>query len=244
MPRKIVSDASSPPPETKPPKPKPDPRCKTSATATTQTDQGDAASVTVAVQGPSTRVREESRGSAWERLRRQGRAAGLGKREAYDRATREVDRLFDSGADLPPVESPELAISEESAVAVLEAPSESESGVTGLGDLPDDWPQLPASSTLSAEVQWVQSSRLDVTESQPGGAVRIHLDRADHPAPSKSALSWLETAILFPSKFADVAVKVTANQEDEAEHVRREKLAIQEIRDLLAEMVEEGDLDD
>ena len=125
----------------------------------------------------------------------------------------------------------------------VEAPEPGESGVSGLGDLPDDWPQLPASASLAAEVQWVQSSRIDVAEKLPGGGIRVHLERADHPAPSKSALSWLETALLFPAKFADVAVKVTQNQEDEREHVRREKLAIDEIRELLAEMVEDGDLD-
>ena len=58
------------------------------------------------------------------------------------------------------------------------------------------------------------------------------------PEPSYSALSWLETSILFPSKFADISVKATQNQEDEKEHVRRERLAIDEIRALLAEMLE------
>jgi hypothetical protein len=43
---------------------------------------------------------------------------------------------------------------------------------------------------------------------------------------------------LFPSKFADISVKATAGQEDEREAVRREKLAIEEIRALLAEMLE------
>jgi len=115
--------------------------------------------------------------------------------------------------------------------------------VTGLGDIPDDWPQLPANASLAAEIQWVQSSRIDVVEELPGGAVRVHLDRADRPAPSKSALGWLETSIRAYSKYCDIAAKATSQLEDEREHVRREKLQIQEIRDLLAEMVEEGDLD-
>ena len=51
-------------------------------------------------------------------------------------------------------------------------------------------------------------------------------------------MSWLETSILFPSKFADISVKATANQDDERESIRREKLAIEEIRRLLAEMLE------
>ena len=110
--------------------------------------------------------------------------------------------------------------------------------VTGLGDLPEDWPRLPSNASLAAEIQWVTANRLRVRDGDG-----VDLTSALGPAPSHSALSWLETALLFPAKFADVAVKVTATQQDEREHVRREKLAIQEIRDLLAEMVEADDLD-
>ena len=117
-------------------------------------------------------------------------------------------------------------------------PEPQSSGVTGLGDIPDDWPSLPANASLASEVQWVSANRLRVRDGEG-----VDLSRALSPAPSHAALSWLETSILFPSKFADVAVKVTATQQDEQEHVRREKLQIQEIRDLLAEMVEEGDLE-
>ena len=110
--------------------------------------------------------------------------------------------------------------------------------VTGLGDIPEDWPQLPANASLAAEIQWVQSSRIDVVEELPGGGTRVHLDRADRPAPSKSALGWLETSIRAYSKYCDIAAKATAQQEDEKEHVRRERLAIADVSDLLAEMVE------
>ncbi len=66
----------------------------------------------------------------------------------------------------------------------------------------------------------------------------VDLSRALSPAPSYSALSWLETSILFPAKFADISVKATQNQEDEKEHIRREKMSIEEVRSLLAEMLE------
>ena len=62
----------------------------------------------------------------------------------------------------------------------------------------------------------------------------VDLSRALSPAPSYSALSWLETSILFPSKFADISVKATADQDDEKKEIRREKMAIEEIRDILA----------
>lgn len=106
-------------------------------------------------------------------------------------------------------------------------------GVSGLGDLPPDWPQLPANATLQAEISWVTANRLRVRD-----GTGVDLSRALNPAPSYSALSCLETSILFPSKFADISVKAAANQDDEREHIRREKMAIEEIRGLLKEMLE------
>jgi hypothetical protein len=47
----------------------------------------------------------------------------------------------------------------------------------------------------------------------------------------------LETSIRAYAKYVDVAAKVTATQQDEQELVRRERMAIDEIRSLLAEMV-------
>lgn len=113
-------------------------------------------------------------------------------------------------------------------------PTASTNDVPGLGTLPDSWPQLPANASLQAEISWVSANRLRVRDGKG-----VDLSRALSPPPSYSALSWLETSILFPSKFADISVKATQNQEDEAQHIRREKLAIEEIRALLAEMMEE-----
>ena len=107
-------------------------------------------------------------------------------------------------------------------------------GVPGLGEIPEAWPMLPSNARLQAEISWVSANRLRVSD-----GTGVDLSRALSPAPSYSALSWLETSILFPSKFADISVKATQNQEDEKEHVRREKLAIDEIRALLAEMLED-----
>ena len=67
----------------------------------------------------------------------------------------------------------------------------------------------------------------------------VDLSRALSPAPSYSALAWLETSITFPAKFSDIAVKATQHAEDEREHVRREKIAVEDIRGLLGEMVGE-----
>ena len=93
--------------------------------------------------------------------------------------------------------------------------------------------ELPSNASLQVEISWVSANRLRVRDGNG-----VDLSKALSPAPSYSALSWLETSILFPSKFADISVKTTQNQEDEKEHVRREKLAIEDIRSLLAEMME------
>ncbi len=120
----------------------------------------------------------------------------------------------------------------EAAPKILDAPP-ADMGVSGLGDLPEAWGVLPANAQLQVEISWVSANRLRVRSGSG-----VDLSRALSPAPSYSALSWLETSILFPSKFADISVKATANQDDEREGIRREKLAIEEIRGLLAEMLE------
>lgn len=112
-----------------------------------------------------------------------------------------------------------------------------ESQVIGLGDLPPDWPRLPPNAPLAQEIQWVQANRLQcVTEI--GERSVVDLSRSLTPAPSYAALGWLETSIRAYTKFVDVAAKATAQLEDEREHVRRERMAIEDIRKLLAEMVD------
>jgi hypothetical protein len=195
----------------------------------------------------------EGRAACWERLRKEARAIGMSRGQgpgtAYEWATREVERLFPPPAPIPeaePVEEfEELPVEEASAIEPVapEPPekmlpignksTESPEEVSGLGDLPTEWGTLPANASLQQEIAWVSANRLRVRSGSG-----VDLSRALSPAPSYSALSWLETSILFPSKFADISVKATAGQEDEREHVRREKLAIEEIRSLLAEMLE------
>lgn len=187
----------------------------------------------------------ETRSQCWERLRKEARLAGLprgqGPGTAYEWATREADRLFPpkvKPAPEPvaaePIE-PEQVVEEATAPIVQEPPpaAPADLGVAGLGDMPPDWPQLPANASLQVEIAWVSANRLRVRSGSG-----VDLSRALSPAPSYSALSWLETSILFPSKFADISVKATAQQDDEKEHIRREKLAIEEVRSILAEMLE------
>ena len=113
-----------------------------------------------------------------------------------------------------------------------------EAAVTGLDAIPEDWPTLPANATLAQEIQWVQANRLSVVRDLGDHAV-VDLTKAMTPAPSWAALGWLETSIRAYAKYVDVAAKASATLEDERETTRRERLAIDEIRSLLADMASE-----
>lgn len=184
---------------------------------------------------PKSRVREgETRRDTWERIRKEARASGMSRRAAYDYATREADRLFAAGM----TEAPEpFSMVDADPPAAVEPPAAPETplpdsggGVAGLGDLPSDWPVLPANASLQAEVAWVQANRLRVVQGD-----HVDLSRSLSPAPSYAALSWLETAMLFPAKWADVTVKASQDQQDDQQDVRRERAALGEVRTLLAE---------
>lgn len=111
--------------------------------------------------------------------------------------------------------------------------------VQGLSEIPADWPQLPGNTSLQAEIAWCQANRLCVVEERANGVVVVHLDRARTPAPSWAALGWLETSIRVYSKYIDVVAKALKDEDNEQEMVKRERLAIDEIRSLLAEMIDE-----
>lgn len=199
--------------------------------------------------GPIAHARHgETRGMCWERLRKEARAAGMARGQgpgtAYEWATRETDRLFP--APLPPEPEPEPveipAEPEEPSAIEPEPVPEPEAAIAAdkpaadslVFTVPPAWPELPDNASLQAEIAWVSANRLRVRDGSG-----VDLSRAKTPAPSYSALSWLETSILFPSKFADISVKATANQDDEKELIRREKASIEEIRSILAEMLED-----
>ena len=203
----------------------------------------------------ATRLPGEGRSGCHERLRRLARAEGMprgqGPGTAYNWALEQTNILFAKLAEdsaPPPAPVPEPVVVDEDPgqtstivdksgsppveVAASTIVDKSE-GVAGLGEIPESWPKLPANAPLSVEIAWVSANRLLVRSGKG-----VDLSRSLSPAPSYSALSWLETAILFPSKFADTLVKAPAQDEDEKEFVRREKLAIEEIRSILKEMLD------
>jgi hypothetical protein len=109
--------------------------------------------------------------------------------------------------------------------------------IGGLDAIPKDWPELPGNVSLGQEIAWVQAERLRVVKEQANGSVKVDLSKARVPAPSMAALSWLETSIRSYAKFVEVASKQASSGQDEAEFVRRERMAIGEIRSILQEMM-------
>lgn len=115
--------------------------------------------------------------------------------------------------------------------------SEAEFSVVGLGEIPGNWGDLPANAPLSAEVSWVQANRLRCVR-ETSERVVVDLSKALSPAPSYATLGWLETSIKTYAKFVDVAAKATSSQDGEAAEIRREQQSIEEVRRLLASMLE------
>ena len=127
-------------------------------------------------------------------LIKDARAKGMLRPEAQQWAYSELERRYPPAAGeitVPPappepVDCPTVGHAESG-----------EPGVTGLGDVPVDWPSLPANASLQSEVSWVTANRLRVRDGDG-----VDLSRALSPAPSHAALSWLETSILFLYKDA------------------------------------------
>ena len=195
-----------------------------------------------------TRLRREGRWSEAEPIRddlmREARRSGAEKREAQQMVYAKLVEMF------PPIQTAQNDVNEQpgegggvdnptarnDGAEAVQARTRDEAAVTGLDAIPPDWPTLPPNATLAAEISWVQANRLSVVRDLGDRAV-VDLRKAMSPAPSWAALGWLETSIRAYAKFVDVAAKASAHVEDERDMIRRERLAIDEIRGLLAEML-------
>lgn len=180
-----------------------------------------------------------------DQLMREARHAGLSRDDAKRQAYSALDERFpprtkdqrggngsgeEGGVDNPTARHD---------VTGVQSPAHApDAAVTGLSDIPDSWPTLPPNATLAQEISWVQANRLSVVRDLGERAV-VDLSRAMSPAPSWAALGWLETSIRAYAKFVDVAAKASAHVEDERDMIRRERLAIDEVRGLLAEMLQD-----
>jgi nitroimidazol reductase NimA-like FMN-containing flavoprotein (pyridoxamine 5'-phosphate oxidase superfamily) len=161
-----------------------------------------------------------------DEVRKECLASGMRRHEAVERSWQVVLAEYPPPGTQPqPADDPQ---------PIPEPPPCDPAGSTWLSEIPADWPVLPPNASLMSEVQWVQANRLRVRDGE-----RVDLTRALSPAPSHSALSWLETSILYPAKWADVTVKATASQEDETGATRRERAAVDEVSALLDSTLEE-----
>lgn len=176
-------------------------------------------------------------------LMREARRGGLSKEDARQVVYAKLLEMFPQveeelgGEEAGGVVDPIAGAAETTATAGGTQARE-EAAVTGLDEIPEHWPPLAANAPLAAEIQWVQANRLSVVRDLGDRAV-VDLSRAKTPAPSWAALGWLETSIRAYAKYVDVAAKASATLEDEREMTRRERLAIDEVRSLLAEMLAE-----
>jgi hypothetical protein len=129
--------------------------------------------------------------------------------------------------------------SQPAATTTGESRGRGESTVAGLSEIPSEWPQLPPNASLGAEVAWVLANRIRVIREDSDGAV-VDLSKALTPAPSYAALGWLETSIRAFAKFVDVSARASASGQDDADKIKRERIAIAEIRSLLEQMRQEA----
>jgi hypothetical protein len=183
----------------------------------------------------------ESKIALTERLRREGRwnAASKFKDDALrDFRAKGMKRDEASEAAWDAMEQAFPPIANVAATADMQAEVATDTRIHGLSEIPAGWPTLPANASLQAEVSWVQANRLRVVRETADGVV-VDLSRSLSPAPSYATLGWLETSIKTYAKFVDVAAKATATQDSEAAEIRREIQSIEEVRKLLASMLED-----
>jgi hypothetical protein len=181
----------------------------------------------------------ESKIALTERLRREGRwdAATKFKDDALrDFRSKGMRRDEASEAAWEAMEQAYPPIAAVAATADMQAEVATDTRIHGLSDIPASWGELPANASLHAEIAWCQANRLWVVEEKPNGATVVHLNLARTPAPSWSALGWLETSIRAFAKFVDVSARASSSGQDEADKAKRERLQIAEIRGLLEQM--------
>jgi hypothetical protein len=151
----------------------------------------------------------------------------------------ELDRMYPAPESADSVRADGCEVNE--ARTVSAQPKADDGQIQGLGEIPGGWPELPPNASLPVEVGWVQANRLRIVEERTGGATLVHLDQALTPAPSWATLGWLETSIRNYAKFVDVVAKVSGTTDDEHGVMRRERMAIDEVEELLEQMIEDED---
>ena len=178
----------------------------------------------VDVSGVFNRLNRDGRWKSAEvrkqELYKEARKAGVAKDDRQQWVYQRID------AEFPPPEPVNV---------YTQTPNSTDGQLQGIGDIPAEWLPLPDNASQQAELSWCQAQRLRVCSTE-GATTHVHLERATQPAPSMSALSWLETSVRSYAKYIDIVGRVLAGQQEAADMVRRERASIEEIRALLDEM--------
>lgn len=184
--------------------------------------------------------------SDWKRLAKEAKYLGLDLDSQIAHADAEVEKLYGGATEtqetkeIPcekPTETEPTEIRSSAQITQEQQQPDTISPVTGLNRIPESWLPLPGNASLQAEIAWVQANRLLVVDER-GDKTYVFLEKARNPAPSYAALGWLETSIKVYSKFVEVAAKATAAVANEEEGIKLERVAIDEVRRLLSEMLE------
>lgn len=184
----------------------------------------------------------ESKIELTERLRREGRwaeaskrkdemvkllrAEGMKRTEATEEAWR---RLAVEYPPLPSTLEPEPGDDKDDSEGVAVV-------LAGSSALPDAWGELHETALFDAEVEWVHQNRVLVVEERAAGKSLLHWERARKPAPSYGAVNLMEYAATNRKGFMDILQKVKPGDSGDAENVRREKMSIAEIQQVLGEL--------
>lgn len=183
----------------------------------------------------------ESRIELTERLRAEGRWAEASNFRETARADFRAKKMSRQDA----VEAAWEAMAEAyPPLSVAEAPANPgalEAAATHAPPVP--WPDLPTDADFGEEVRWVHQQYIRIVEEGPRGRV-IHWDRASVKPPSTGACSLARWAAENRTAFyKDMLPRIMAKVDDGAEeeaNIRRERMAIEEIRGLLAEMLQDS----
>jgi hypothetical protein len=196
------------------------------------------------------RLQQEGRWEEAEEFKnqviKQCRAAGMRRPEAQAHAWEELERNYPPLPSLEPAASSPESEPHEATDETSSTGSELRAArgrIVGLDQIPESWGELSASTALRKDLSWVQANRLQVVRESSSGGFVVNLGMASDPAPSRSALSWLETAIRFPSKFADVLTKKMADEDAvwEEEVEQEEQMQIEEIKKILGQFYKKGE---
>jgi hypothetical protein len=105
------------------------------------------------------------------------------------------------------------------------------------------WANLPDSTDITADVQWVYNSYSLVVKERPGGESVLKWDQASRP-PSKGAVTWMLVASANRQKFfSETAIKVLLGEKtgEDSAQIKQEKIDVAEIEKQLAKLLEAKD---